>query len=110
MEWIVFAKSDSAALHALEADYARRRKKVVAADYHAWGWKTASVAPVLAACRPKLCRGFGERRAADKGLKRVAPKGIRAARFKDESPIAVAGYRIEDDRRRQCSKRRQPTQ
>ncbi|CDX26349.1 hypothetical protein MPLSOD_100340 [Mesorhizobium sp. SOD10] len=61
-------------LHAFEADYARRRKMVVAADYHAYGLKMGSL----------------------------------AAR-KDESLIAVDGYRIENDRRRQCSKRRQPT-
>jgi hypothetical protein len=45
MEWIAFAKSVSAASGAYENDYARRRKKVVAADYHAWGWKKANVAP-----------------------------------------------------------------
>ena len=53
-----------------EADYARRRKMVVAADYHACGLKMGSL----------------------------------AAR-KDESLIAVGGYRIEDDQRRQCSKK-----
>jgi hypothetical protein len=67
MEWIVFAKSDSVSSSAFEADYARRRKMVVAADYHVCGLKMGSV----------------------------------AAR-KDESLIAVGGYRIENDKRRQC--------
>jgi hypothetical protein len=58
MEWIAFAKSVSAASGAYENDYARRRKKVVAADYHAWGWKKANVAPGLAACRPKSVPRF----------------------------------------------------
>ncbi|MGX5800183.1 hypothetical protein ACWGS9_02955 [Bradyrhizobium sp. Arg314] len=43
MEWIAFAKSDSAAFGAYGIDYARRRKKVVAADYHACGMKMDSV-------------------------------------------------------------------
>jgi hypothetical protein len=47
MEWIVFAKSDSATFSAFGIDYARRRKKVVAADYHAYGLKMASVATVF---------------------------------------------------------------
>jgi len=47
MEWIVFAKSDSAAFVLFGMDYARRRKKVVAADYHACGLKMRSVVPAL---------------------------------------------------------------
>ncbi|MDX8451754.1 hypothetical protein RFM98_03195 [Mesorhizobium sp. VK9D] len=61
MEWIAFAKSDSAAFDAYGIDYARRRKKVVAADYHACRWKMGSFALVLDCVSPKVRSGLSER-------------------------------------------------
>ncbi|RWM26576.1 hypothetical protein [Mesorhizobium sp.] len=72
MVWIAFAKSDSAAFRVLEADYARRRKKVVAADYHACAWKTAGVAPVLMLVAQKCEAVLRERLHRSKDLKHVA--------------------------------------